>query len=155
MEALGIAASIIAVVQISAEIIAACTRYIEEIHDAPKDLKNILVEISVLKGLFEPLKVVLGSSPETAALDAQLSKPVDGCLSTLKELSSLLDTTDTGGFGGDDSVGERHSSLGKRRMVALATRLAWPLKKGRANRLLFVIGQYKGSITVILNTHEM
>ncbi len=50
MEALGVAASIIAVVQISVQVINTCTKFIEALGDAPKDLRLILIEVSALRG---------------------------------------------------------------------------------------------------------
>ncbi|KAH6970524.1 hypothetical protein BKA56DRAFT_678507 [Ilyonectria sp. MPI-CAGE-AT-0026] len=155
MEALGVAASIIAVVQVSKQVIDMCTKYIEGVQDAPKDLRHILIEVSALKGLFEPLKVLVGFDEDTAVLDTQLSAPVKGCHKAVQELDSMLGSAEvyrvaTGGQDEDQGGGSR----GKRRRLAnLKIQLAWPLKQERAKRLLDLLSAYKSTINLILSSH--
>lgn len=169
MEPLSIAASIIAVVQISAQVVAVCARYIDGLLDCPQELRHVLVEIATLKGLFESLKILVGCDPDTAVLDEQLQGPVDGCRKAIIELSALLgdaadevdngDHEDDGGRRTKDSDEEDERVAGgsrrvkKRRRVGLSmsVRLAWPLKQKRVMRLLDLIGVYKSSIALILS----
>ncbi|KAK5652809.1 hypothetical protein OQA88_9475 [Cercophora sp. LCS_1] len=154
MEALGVAASIIAVVQISKQIINTCTKYIEGINDAPKDLRYILIEVSTLKGLFEPLKILIGVDAETAVLQAQLTAPVEGCLKALSELDALIGTFDMfeSSEHESDDRGPRPGRK-RRRLVNLKMQLAWPLKQDRAKRLLELLGVYKSTINLLLSSH--
>jgi hypothetical protein len=160
MEALGVAASIIAVLQISSQVINICTKYIEAFDDAPKDLRLILIEISALKGLFEPLKILVGFDSETAMLDTMLLAPVDGCLKAVNELEVLLcpaEKPDSSGVGSgsDDRGSSRYHGNKRQRVVSLLVRLAWPLKQEKAKRLLDLIGVYKNTINLLLTSHGM
>ncbi|KAK4184425.1 hypothetical protein QBC35DRAFT_58000 [Podospora australis] len=146
MEALGVAASIIAVVQISSQVISLCAKYIESVEDAPKDLRHILIEVSALKGLFEPLKILVGFDTETAVLEAQLSAPVDGCLNVVQQLDALIRLPAT--------ICDDDQPRGKRRRLAnLKIQLAWPLKQERAKRLLDLLSVYKSTINLLLSSH--
>jgi hypothetical protein len=55
-EAVALGASIIAIYQIADRIIGLCKFYIETIHDAPSDIRKILVEMSALKAIFQDLE---------------------------------------------------------------------------------------------------
>src|SRR5689334_18562768 len=136
MEALGLAASIVAVVQISTRVVALCTKYIESIDETSNVLRLIPIEISALKGLFEPLKVLVCLDEDTTVLETQLSTPVNGCLSTVGELCQLIDSIESGDGG-----------LGKHQNPAnLKRRFAWLWKQDRARRLLDLLGVYKRTI---------
>jgi hypothetical protein len=155
MEALGIAASIIAVVQISGQVIKLCTKYIEGMHDAPKDLRHILIEISSLKGLFEPLKVLVGIDEESAELDAQLQAPVAGCLKAVQELDLLIGAPTLDEDEDAEQQEGRASKSKRRKVVNLTLQLAWPLKQNRAKRLLDLLAVYKSTINLLLSSHGM
>lgn len=155
MDALSVAASIIAVVQISAQIVRTCTKYIDDVWEAPKELHHILVEILTLKGFFESLKAI--ANDHMTALDMQLAKPVDGCAKALAELNALLDEAEADAGNNDmpdehDDEVNRHRRK-RRKTASILVRLAWPLKKDKAKRLLDLIGVYKGTITLILSAH--
>ncbi len=157
MEALGVAASIIAVVQISVQVINTCTKFIEALGDAPKDLRLILIEVSALRGLFEPLKVLVGFDNDMAGLKTQLKAPVEGCLEAVRELDALISVADSSddARGDDDADGDASIPRRKRRrkFASLLVRLAWPLKEDRAKRLLNLIGVYKNTINLLLSSH--
>ncbi|KAK7421144.1 hypothetical protein QQZ08_010074 [Neonectria magnoliae] len=153
MDALGAAASIIAVVQISKQVVSLCTTYIEGVQDAPKDLRHILIEVSALSGLFETLKIVVGFDSQTAVLESQLSAPVEGCLKAILELNMLLATADVfhSASGRHDEDGIHGSKRGKRRkMTDLKIQMAWPLKRDHAKRLLELMSAYKSAGKTIL-----
>lgn len=145
MEALGLATSIVAVVQISTRVVALCTKCIESVDETSNALRLILIEVSALKGLFEPLKVLVCFDKDTTVLETQLSAPVKGCLSTVGELCQLIDSIESGDGG-----------LGKRQNTAnLKSRFAWLLKQDRARRLLDLLGVYKSTINLLLSNHGM
>jgi hypothetical protein len=155
MEALGVVASVVAVVQISTQIITTSTAYIQRIQDAPTDLKHLLVEISTLKGLFESLKVLVGCDPNTSALDAQLAAPVEGCLAAVVQLDNLLGRGPSGGHRDEDEPVTNTHRGKRRKLTSAVSRLAWPLKQNQAKRLLSFISAYKGTITLALSTCGM
>jgi hypothetical protein len=159
MEALGVAASVVAVVQLSVQLINTCTKYIEAATNAPKELRLILIEISALRGLLEPLKVLLGFDNDTAMLEKLLAPPVESCLKAVEELASLLcgaeilETSNPSGEG-RDVVDSTHSK-NRQKFTTLFKRLGWPLKQDKAKRLLDMIGVYKSTISLILSSHGM
>ncbi|KAK7423247.1 hypothetical protein QQZ08_009143 [Neonectria magnoliae] len=61
-EAIGLAASIIAVVDPSLKVISKCKDIIETAKEAPRDLRTILVEISSLRSTLENLQFLTRSS---------------------------------------------------------------------------------------------
>ena len=56
-EAIAVVASSIAIIQITDRIISVCKTYIENIQDAPSDLRAILLEISTLKVIFQKCQI--------------------------------------------------------------------------------------------------
>ena len=55
-EILALPAGVIAIIQLADRIIGTCEFYIKTVRDAPKDLCTILIEVSMLKTIFESLK---------------------------------------------------------------------------------------------------
>jgi hypothetical protein len=145
-EAIALGASIFAVIQISDRIIGLIKQYIETAKDAPRDLHTIRIETSTLKAIFESLKFLLDSenppSDNLQSLDRQ-NGPVEGCRRSLSDLERLL------------SPGIDTTVLGKRRKIkATLSGLAWPLKEGRARKLLDDVLQYKTTISLALSSES-
>ena len=145
-EGIALAASIIAVIQISDRIIGLTKHYIETIHDAPRDFHVIRIEASTLKAVFESLKLLRDSG---YALSNNLQKlgerdgPVEGCRRSVSELEKLLEPP------------PQPTSNGKWRKVQESLRsLMWPLKKNQAKKLLDEISRYKTTITLSLSTEQ-
>ena len=146
MEALGVAASIIAIVQISKTVISLCQFYIDSVDGASQELRIILIEVSTVKAIAKSLQYLI--QPDFATSDlmnqlAQVTGPIEGCRKALKELENLFPPTTV-------------SSSGKkstwRRLDAAAATLAWPLRAGRAKKLLQEIMQHKATINLALTT---
>ncbi|KAK0741604.1 hypothetical protein B0T21DRAFT_432672 [Apiosordaria backusii] len=133
MDPVSSAASIIAIIQIADKIIRACKAYIEAARDAPSDLRLILVEFSTLRSVLENLKCFISHSNNGfSALDSLSSPqgPIKGCQLAMTELERLLPP---------------HSMT----KVVLSA-LAWPLKEGKAKKLLEEIKQHKTTIVLAL-----
>ncbi|KAK9771655.1 putative Fungal N-terminal domain-containing protein [Seiridium cardinale] len=85
-EVLGLASSIIAVLDLSAKVVKQCKAIIETARDAPKDLRNILVEVSSLKSALENLQFLTKIDCEFAEEISNqngLQNAVKGCGETL------------------------------------------------------------------------
>ncbi|KAH8894321.1 hypothetical protein GQ53DRAFT_839931 [Thozetella sp. PMI_491] len=138
-EALGLGASIIAVLQISGSLVKTCKQYIEAVRDYPGDLRVILIETSSLMSLLENLQFLekYGTLPLPIALEG----PVQGCRETLSELAELL-----------PAACEREQSAPKRRRLAAS--LAWPLRQTKARRLLDQLMRHKTSISAAISTES-
>ncbi|KAF2006078.1 hypothetical protein P154DRAFT_482839, partial [Amniculicola lignicola CBS 123094] len=143
-ETLGIVGSIIAIVQISKTIIVACQFYIDTINDAPSDLRVILIEVSTLKGIAKSLQYLTKPNVANSALLDQLASvtgPIEGCKKALKDLERLFPPT---------SVATKGQGSKRRKLDAAIAALAWPLKAGKAKRLLQEIVQHKTTINLAL-----
>lgn len=72
-EVIAVGASVIAVIQISERIIGLCKFYIETARDAPSDFRAILIELSMLKTIFENLNFLTACSNEVSSTVGILS----------------------------------------------------------------------------------
>ncbi len=162
-EAIGLAASVIAVVQLSGAIAKVCKGYIEGVQDYPNDLRRVLVEVSMLKALFEDLDFLedceTASSPILSKLDGK-DGPIEGCRRILTELCNELPAAEFSSTT-TNTVGTQGNSLckpprKKRRVVQEALdRLAWPLKSNKVQKLLGELAQHKSTITMAFSSELM
>ena len=148
-EVLGIGASVIAIVQITDRIIGLCKFYIGTVNDAPSDLRLIFLEISALKTIFDNLNFLTtydsGMSNFVSSL-AGADGPIEGCHRSVTKLEQLFPSDWT------QKTGQYQSK--KRKAKATLTALAWPLKEGKARKLLDEISRYKTTITLALTTES-
>ena len=148
VEAIALAASLIAVIQLTDRIVGCCRYYIETARDAPSDLRSILIEVSSLRAIFDSLSFLIehGALPES--LKGTLSNrdgPVDGCRRVVEQLENLF-PPDVAANGGKER--------GKRQRVnATLKALAWPLKQSTSRKLLDAIGRHKSTISLALITN--
>ncbi|KAF2260240.1 hypothetical protein CC78DRAFT_523537 [Lojkania enalia] len=143
-ETLGVIGSIIAIVQISKTIISFCRSYIDGIDGAPSDLRVILIEISALKGIAKSLQYLTQPNIANSALLNQLAAvagPIEGCKKALKELETLLLPAES------SKIDQR---LKGRKLNVATAALWWPLKAGKAKKLLQEIMQHKATINLAL-----
>jgi hypothetical protein len=68
METVAVVASIVAIIQISDQVINACKFYIQATSDTPSDLRAILVEVSTLKFVLETVHFLQTCSHAAPAL---------------------------------------------------------------------------------------
>ena len=141
MEPLSVAASIIAVIQISGKLVKWCTAYIESVKDAPQDLRIIHVEISTLKAVFEPLKVLSDNISSFERLHA-LQRPIENCRRAVTDLHKLV------GFDQHDQDGRQDAAPSAK--AGTLSSLFWPKKMSRARKLTDEIGRYKTTISLAL-----
>jgi hypothetical protein len=93
MAEIGVAASVIAIIQISGEVIKLCKFYIETSRDAASDLRIILLETSTLKTIYENIDFLRTcDSGASAILDSFSGEdgPIEGCRRTITELEKLF-----------------------------------------------------------------
>ena len=149
-EIIAVGASLIAVIQVADRIIRICKSYISSVHDAPSNLRAILIEISAVKAVFENLKFLDSCKSPTSPLANGLSGadgPIEGCLRSVNDLAGLFST---------DDVHVKGQGQSKRRKIkSTLVSLAWPLKETRARKLLEDILRYKSTITLALMTDTL
>lgn len=143
MDPLSITASVITIVQLATKITSACKDYIAGVKDAPTDLSSILIEVGSVKCVLETLELrykTWGIGKELTSKEG----PLEGCKQALMGMEKLLPPV------------RQQASDGKRRKLAetYAT-LAWPLKEGKARKLLEDLARHKSTISLMLTTETM
>src|SRR4051812_41100353 len=124
VEPLSVAASVVAVIQISDRIVGLCKFYIETVRDCPSDLRVILLETSTLKTIFEGLQFLADCDSGASAIISGLSGqdgPIEGCRKQTSELEKL--------FPPDCISGPGKSRAKKRKVKATLATLAWLFKE--------------------------
>jgi len=146
MDPLSATGSVVAIIQLATKIVSVCTDYVRDVQDAPKDLRNIIIEVGSVNCILEVIELLnsqatsFGDSAILRQLKA-LDGPLKECEQTLFHLDSLFPAV------------VEHSTGGKRRRILHPlTRLAWPLKAPRARELLSKIGWLKATISLSLTT---
>ena len=148
-EVLAIGASVIAIIQITDRIVGLCKFYIETVNDAPSDLRLIFLETSALKTIFENLDFLTACDSGVSKIVSGLASvdgPIEGCLKSVTQLEKLFPSNWT------QNTGQSQSK--KRKVKATLAALAWPLKEGKARKLLDEISRYKTTVTLALTTES-
>jgi hypothetical protein len=144
-EAIALAASVIAVIQIADRIASVCKSIIEEVEDYPRDLRLIFVETGSLKVIFEGLCFLHEDDPADSATLQTLrgsDGPVEGCKTAMDQLDRL--------FPSIPLPSSRPKGAKRQKLRTVLTSLAWPLKAERARKLLDEIMRHKSTINVAL-----
>lgn len=143
MEVLGAAASVIAVIQISAEVFDICRKYYIEVKDARKDIQKLRDEMTSLQDVLVNV-ADLADTPgsEKLAVLRLLEKP-DGPLKLCeKALTTLLEKLQSGS--------------GKEKMRQFGIRaLKWPFNNKEVMSIIAMIGRYKATFSLALNADQM
>jgi len=157
MDPFSTAAGVITVVQLADRVIQICKWYIEATRDGvPSDLRHIFVETSTLKAVLDSLHFL--SSGELSQHEAPSTTPglghllgddgpVEACRRILTTLSRLLRVPQT--FSNAATTGNSSKSF---RVKAILAALAWPLKEGKARKLLAELAQHKATIMLAFTT---
>lgn len=140
MESLSLAASVIAVIQLSERVISLCKWYIASMKDVPKDLRSIMMEAGSVKSVVSNLDFFMS----TWATDDMLSilkglegpeGPIEGCRRALVALEEMFPSE------------VACNATGTKRRATYA-RLAWPFKEEKARKILDDTIRYKAMISL-------
>ena len=140
VEPLGVAASVIATIQITSKVISHCKYYIETTRDAPSDLKNVLVEVSTAKTFFESWKYLTEHCDGVSDTLRSLEGPVNGSRHAVNQLEKYLRPEQT-----DD---ERDHRRKRQKVKDILAALAWPFKAEKVKKLLQELSGFRGDITL-------
>lgn len=148
-EPFAIAASVFATIHIAETVIAHCKYFIETTQDAPSDLYVIQAEVSATKSFFESWKSMSEANNDLCkrlnGLDGE-SGPIEGCRRSIHGLEKLIDIDEANiPAGAQSERGKFRKSL---------TALKWPLKAGKATKLLQQLNGYKASISMAMTTQS-
>lgn len=131
MDGLSVAASVIAVVDVSVKILTLCSQYSKAVANAGADITRLATLIKGLRTTLDHAKALI-EAPQGASLSTShhLQEQLEGCLSTLQELDKKLE------------LGIARSS--KRRFWVRA--LKWPFSHGEMEALVSLLERYHGRI---------
>lgn len=137
MEAIGLTASIIAVVQLAGKVTALGYGYIGGVKRASKDLQELARELSSLSLVLISLQKHMETNPQSATLQTLSAKdgPLDECISELTKLQSKLEPKD--GFQG------------------VISNLKWPLKEAETLQHISRIERQKSLFTFALTADHL
>ena len=149
-EAVGLVASVVAIVQITDRIVDVCKFYLESVQGTPSDLRVLLIEISALRSVLDNVKFLAscpGEKPQALGSLSGPDGPVDGCHNSICQLEGLLP---------QELVGKSGTRPRKRPKIKFTlAQLAWPLKERKARKILDEILLYKSTITVALTAENV
>ena len=132
---LSVAASAVAFVQIADRLLAASKRFIDDIRDAPGDIRHIHTETEALKELLATIK--LDTLPNQDALKNTIAMCSD-CLGSLLDLLPPIPA----GF---------NSAHARKRQRLSWSALKWTWRKSAAFALLARLAQHKATILVAIS----
>lgn len=153
-EAVGLGASIIAIYQIADRLIGLCKFYIETVHDAPSDLRKILIEMSALKTILQDLEFLKRfDSKLSAVLESMAGSDgaIGACRQAIADMEDLFPQDSVNTHRSADRASKRMKVAYKATLAALA----WPFKASKAMKLLQDISMHKTTITLALTTNSM
>ena len=147
-EALGLVASIVAVLQITSSVISVCYDYSAVVKGTPWELSKTKAELESLRNVLQTL--------EPLAKQAELtSTTVDTKLQTLNLLLGPLQSC----FGEIEHLEKRLKSpswsdgFGPRRR-AIIQALQWPLKEAETRKALENISRFKDTLVLAINVDQ-
>ncbi|KAI5837756.1 hypothetical protein DFP73DRAFT_286085 [Morchella snyderi] len=131
-EALGIAASVIAVIQLTTNVTKYCYKYISTVKTAPIQIEKMATELSALNILLQAIKTEItkgGGSPHTRSYQVALTAEIEKIFPQYEqELRVLLLKFD-----------KRLSNVARR----VLSRFTWPIKAGDIEREIERLQRYK------------
>jgi len=139
MAALGVAASVIAVVELSAKIASLCVQYSLAVKHAKSDIERLRGEIDSVTELLRGVERLLGG-PNKAQLSTSqtLHNTLKDCFSELTRLEEKL------------SLGKRQKALSR---FGVRT-LKWPLESKEVNKVIDNLERYKQTVSLALQVDQ-
>jgi hypothetical protein len=133
------AASVIAVSQISEQILSLCWKYYSGVKDAQKDMERLCGEVKALSDALMKVQELL-KGPKEARLPASntLAERIKQCVSELEGLRSRLDP-----------------GKGQKTMRRLGLRaLKWPFTSEGVDKTITVLNRHKATFHLALNIDQ-
>lgn len=139
MDSLSGAASVIAVIDISAKITSLCFQYSIAVKDAKKDIERLQRKVEDITSLVNKIKQ-LSVGPDKAQLSTihGLSDSLKGCLQRLKELKEQLEP-----------------GKGRKAMTRFGLRaLRWPFTSKQVEKIVFELERYEQTFALALQVDQ-
>lgn len=139
MEGLGVAASVIAVVDLSAKVTSLCLQYSLAVKGAKNDITRLRAEVKNLEKAVGDVQYLV-DGPDGAKLSAsqKLLEAVHDCFTQLKTVEKRLDPGKTG---------KAMSRLGIRA-------LRWPFESKEVDKVIRELERCKGTVSLALQVDQ-
>jgi hypothetical protein len=140
MAGIGEAASIIAVVQITAQISKLCSGYLSEVKSASKDVERLQSKISSLHSVLEKIEQMLRRSKSARlTMSTSVLESLKRCVTDLEELKAKLD------------AGKRKKPMSR---IGLRS-LKWPFTRKEVEKAVEMLEGYTTTFSVALLADNM
>jgi DNA-binding transcriptional MerR regulator len=139
MDGLSAAASVFAVIDISAKILSLCLQYSAAVKDAKKDVERIQRKVADIKVILEKIKQLLNGRDTTQ-------------LSTTHELSDSLKEyfRELEELGAELEPGKTHKAMSRFGVRALK----WPFKSKQVEKIVSSLERYEQTFTLALQVDQ-
>lgn len=136
-EVIGLAASLVALVQLAGQLTCVGYGYIGAVKRAPKDLRQLVDELHSLGKILISLQDYADTNPQSTSLQKlnEIDGPIKGCINELNELKPKLEPK--GGFRG------------------FVAGLKWPLKETETTQIISRIERHKSLFIFALTADQM
>lgn len=151
-EGLALAASVIAVLQITNSVLSVCYEYRAIVHTASGELSKVVAEMKSLRDVLESLEPLAeqaesanptaGTRMPTLALLCRPQGLLERCSDEVAHLEERLKTPSWA-----DSFGPRRK--------AVTQALRWPLNKAKTEEILENIGRFKSTLNLAITADEV
>ncbi|KAL8743324.1 MAG: hypothetical protein Q9190_004305, partial [Brigantiaea leucoxantha] len=134
-----VAASIFAVIEISAKVSSLCFQYLVAVKDAKEDIERLQKKIADIEGVLGHLRQLLNPSDHSRVpVTRQLAASLQGCLGQLQKLEKQL------------KPGKRQKAIS--RFGARA--LVWPFKSKEVGEIISALESYQQTFALSLQIDQ-
>ena len=140
MEGISGAASIIAVVDLSARVASLCFQYLVAVKDAKEDIKRLQGEVNSIKDVLGGVKQLLGGLDNNMRLlvTQKLSNSLEDCFLQLEAVQRRLEP------------GEARKVMSRFRVRALK----WPFRSKEIEKIIHGLGRHKQAFSLALQVDQ-
>ncbi|KAF4954325.1 hypothetical protein FGADI_5348 [Fusarium gaditjirri] len=141
-EAIGLAASIAGLVQLTGSVFKLVTKFCKEAKDAPSKAQELATQARELAGIFENLRLLASALEERDSNSALKPQHLESCQKTLDDIDRKLDKTLSDFEGGKSA----------RRFVR---RLKWPFSLQETKDLVAELANHRANLHLALSADSM
>jgi uncharacterized coiled-coil DUF342 family protein len=139
MDGLSGAASVIAVIDISAKVVSLCYQYSVAVKDAKDDIERVRRKVSDITHILEKIKQLLDSQDKTRFSTTQgLFSSLEQCLEELKSLGAKLD------------LGKTRKTMSRLGLRALK----WPFTSKHVDKIVLNLEGYEQTFSLALQVDQ-
>ncbi|KAF4342071.1 hypothetical protein FBEOM_4002 [Fusarium beomiforme] len=141
-EAIGLAASIAGLVQLTGSVFIKVTKFCKEAKDAPSKAQELATQARELAGIFENMRLLVSALEERDSNSALKPQHLESCQKTLTEINSKLDKAQS-----DFAAGKSAKRF--------ARRLKWPLSLQETKDLVADLANHRANLHLALSADSM